>query len=303
MGKNYETDKLIFQERFRDISIRNPCTAVFIDVDSCLCAIEGIDELARIYGMYDEVALLTTKAMNGEIPFESVFEKRLGMIQPALKDLEAVAELYLATLTPFAKQTLDLLQRHGVEVNLLSAGYVNALLPLARELGIRDTHLLANTLFFDGDGHYAGYDETNPLTKRGGKLIVLKKLQLEKKVRGKIAIIGDSTSELEAKPVVDLHMGFGGWKERARIPDESDIFIKNTTFAPFIPLILGSTLTSELLEYYPDKRAQVAYALQELAAVRSNNDALKIEIKNLITSVPTGLFRYAYPKKPIWSGY
>src|SRR5688572_9250725 len=43
---------------------------VVMDMDSTLIRIEVIDELARAYGVYDEVAAITTRAMLGNMPYE-----------------------------------------------------------------------------------------------------------------------------------------------------------------------------------------------------------------------------------------
>ena len=52
---------------------------VFFDVDSTLVTIEGIDVLAD---GNPEIAKLTDAAMNGEIPLDQVYARRLEMIRP-----------------------------------------------------------------------------------------------------------------------------------------------------------------------------------------------------------------------------
>ena len=64
------------QSRDQDICIDalrfEPYNTVFIDVDSCLSSVEGIDELARMRGKYDAVGQLTEEVMNGMLPFDAV---------------------------------------------------------------------------------------------------------------------------------------------------------------------------------------------------------------------------------------
>ena len=64
----------------------------FIDCDSTLSTIEGIDELARGKGgdVFARVVELTHAAMNGEIPIGEVFPRRMEMIRP---DRELCARL------------------------------------------------------------------------------------------------------------------------------------------------------------------------------------------------------------------
>ena len=55
---------------------------LFIDCDSTLSTIEGIDELARAKGdeVFAQVVELTNAAMNGEVPISEVFPRRMRMI-------------------------------------------------------------------------------------------------------------------------------------------------------------------------------------------------------------------------------
>jgi phosphoserine phosphatase len=49
-----------------------PFELIIFDCDSTLSTIEGIDELARWQGRTQQVAELTNRAMNGDVPLESV---------------------------------------------------------------------------------------------------------------------------------------------------------------------------------------------------------------------------------------
>ena len=53
---------------------------ICFDCDSTLSKIEGIDELARRVCLGEEMSKLTEAAMNGELPLEAVYERRLIMI-------------------------------------------------------------------------------------------------------------------------------------------------------------------------------------------------------------------------------
>jgi len=61
---------------------------VFFDVDSTLVTIEGIDVLA---GGNPEIASLTNAAMNGEIPLDQVYARRLELIRPTRAQVDALA--------------------------------------------------------------------------------------------------------------------------------------------------------------------------------------------------------------------
>ena len=200
---------------------------VVFDVDSTLVTIEGIDVLAA--GNAD-VARLTEAAMNGEIPLEEVYARRLDMIRPTPAGVDALARQYLESIVPGARETIRRLQNAGAAVHLVTAGIEQAVLPLARALGVRSVH--AVRLRF-GEGRYAGF-EPSFLTKTGGKELVIRDIRA--RTKGKAAMIGDGASDLEAKPAVDLFIGFGGVHIRPRVRDNADVFV--TEMAAVIPYLI-----------------------------------------------------------------
>ena len=65
---------------------------ICFDCDSTLSKIEGIDELARRVGMGAEMSKLTDAAMNGELPLEAIYDRRLSLIKPDKASIEWVAD-------------------------------------------------------------------------------------------------------------------------------------------------------------------------------------------------------------------
>src|SRR3954452_19922048 len=97
---------------------------VFFDVDSTLVTIEGIDVLAD---GNPQIATLTDAAMNGEIPLDQVYAKRLEMIRPSKERVEQLAAEYLRSLVAGANETIAALQDRGVVVHLITAGIEQAI--------------------------------------------------------------------------------------------------------------------------------------------------------------------------------
>ena len=210
---------------------------VFIDVDSCLVGIEGIDELARMNNCIDEVEKLTKLAMNGDVPFDAVFENRLTIIKPHTDDLIRVGEMYLENITPNASDIIRRLKLGGVTVWLISGGYDEAIYPLADFVGVNRTHVLANHLLFNTNGEYQGFDCINPLCRKMGKRECITKLKEEGLVIGKVAIIGDGMSEMETKGIVDICIGFGGHVTRDKVKNRADVFITEPAFTALVPIL------------------------------------------------------------------
>ncbi|HSP35727.1 MAG TPA: HAD-IB family phosphatase, partial [Thermoanaerobaculia bacterium] len=201
---------------------------IFFDVDSTLVTIEGIDELAA---GNREVARLTDRAMNGEIPIEDVYAARLDIIRPTAAMLAALAQQYVSSIVDGAEETVRTLREAGGVIHLVTAGIEQAVRPLGQKLGVEDVR--AVRLRFDGE-RYAGFDPS-PLTRNGGKELVVRDVRA--RTKGKAAMIGDGVSDLEAKPAVDLFIGFGGVHIRQRVKDNADVFV--TDLPAVIPHLIA----------------------------------------------------------------
>lgn len=195
---------------------------VFFDVDSTLVTIEGIDVLAD---GNREIAKLTDAAMNGEIPLDQVYAKRLEMIRPSKERVERLGSTYVASVVDGAKETIAALQNAGVIVHLVTAGIEQAIVPLANALNVNSRNVHAVKLVFDANGEYKDFDRRSFLTRPGGKELVVRDVRARS--HGKAAFIGDGVSDLEAKPAVDLFIGFGGVVVRPRVKENADLYVTN----------------------------------------------------------------------------
>lgn len=199
---------------------------IIFDCDSTLSAIEGIDELARVHGpeVFRQVEAMTHEAMEGRIPVESVFGRRLDIIRPTRADAAAIGERYIATVEPTARATVAALKERGWTPVIISGGFRPCIRPLAQFLGIERVE--AVELNFDAEGNYGGYDRDFPTTRSGGKPLVVARLKAELQPTRVIAV-GDGVSDLEMKPEVDLFAGFGGYVARPAVRAQAHCFLRN----------------------------------------------------------------------------
>ena len=193
----------------------------FIDCDSTLSTIEGIDELARGKGgdVFQRVVELTHAAMNGEVPIGEVFPRRMEMIRPDRELCDAVAALYVETIVPGAEEMIRELKQAGWLPVILSGGFAPLIRPLAERLGI--AHVEAVPLYFHEDGSYQGYGEDYPTTRNLGKNEVIREWK-QALLPERVVMMGDGMSDLETKPDVDDFIGFGGVVARPKIEQGSD---------------------------------------------------------------------------------
>lgn len=186
---------------------------IAFDCDSTLSSIEGVDELARIAGdqIFQEVEDLTNLAMDGKVPVEEVFARRLDLIQPTFAQCEAVGRMYLKTVEPTAKETINKMQKQGWTCIIISGGFEPCISPLARELGIAKVE--AVPLKFDTRGQYLGFDENYPTTRSGGKTEIIRSIRAKLGLN-KFIMVGDGVSDLETISEVDTFIGFFRYVQR-----------------------------------------------------------------------------------------
>lgn len=198
---------------------------VILDVDSTLSGVEGIDWLASLRGAEVRAwsAELTDRAMEGVIPIESVYGERLRVVRPTLSEIQELSTVYLDRVTARARETLAELRARGVELVMVSGGLREAILPLAKELGVREERLHAVSVFFDVDGEYTGFDERSPLTRQDGKRSIVKEMAL----KGPVLAVGDGMTDCEMKPVVDAFAAFTGFIKRDPVVERADYVIEN----------------------------------------------------------------------------
>jgi phosphoserine phosphatase len=215
-------------------SVTKSSKLICFDCDSTLSAIEGVDELARLRGpaVLAQVAAMTNDAMDGKIPLEQVFSRRLEIIRPGRNETAAVGQHYIKEIEPTAMATIAALKAAGWTPVIVSGGYTQAIEPLARLLGIE--RIEAVRLEFDAAGNYAGYDLAHPASRQGGKPEIVRALKAEFRPVRAVAV-GDGVSDLETHGEVDLFVGFGRYAERAKVKAGAHVFIKS--LAELLPLL------------------------------------------------------------------
>lgn len=224
---------------------------IFFDCDSTLSAIEGIDELARLKGKEWRVGILTDKAMNGDLDLSEVYGKRLQAIRPTRGQLKAIEDRYWETIVPDALEVVTALRFLGKQVFIVSGGLAEPVRGFGKRLGvplenIRAVELEYNELSGDWWQYhqpqtqnaqtYLDYNE-GPLTVSSGKPAIIKALAEGK--HGRRLMIGDGASDLAARSMVDLFVGFGGVVARDKVLKGADIFLHANSLAPILPLAIG----------------------------------------------------------------
>ncbi len=217
--------------------------SVVLDVDSTLTAVEGIEWLGarRSPEVSRQVSEMTQEAMTGAMPLEDVYAARLALVRPGRKEIEALAEAYRQATTPGASEAIAALRAAGVGICVISGGLLEAVAPFAASLGVDQDEVHAVSVHFTPDGRYAGFDTESPLTRRGGKSIVVLGANLAKSVLA----VGDGSTDAELKTVkiagqsaVSAFAAFIGVAARPSVVAVADYVISR--FDELLSIVTGS---------------------------------------------------------------
>lgn len=201
-----------------------------MDVDGTLILEEVIDLLGREAGCEEEIAQLTSQAMQGELDFESSLRKRVSFLEglPVSVFEKVFNSIHL---TPNAQEFISILQKNGILVGLVSGGFTPIVERLAKSLSI--TYFSANQLEVKGGfltGKLVG-QIISPEIKKETLEQWIKELKLPKE---RTVAIGDGANDLLMLKSAGLGIAFCA-KEvlKQEIPNHVD----KRDFLEVLPLI------------------------------------------------------------------
>jgi phosphoserine phosphatase len=127
------------------------------------------------------------------------------------------------------------LNRLDKRVCIVSGALEPAVRTLAEHLDIPLSGVFAVPIRHDADGNYAGYDESSPLAKSGGKVAFVRALAEARK--GGLALVGDGITDLEAAAHAARFVAFGGVVKRQPVLDAAKVVCTRNDLAALVPLL------------------------------------------------------------------
>src|SRR5690606_26364155 len=199
-----------------------------IDFDSTFTQVEALDELARISlehhpeqdTIYKQIEGYTNAAMEGRISFRESLTGRVKLLQANRSHLDKLITHLKKKVSASFSRNRDFFREHSDDVLIVSGGFKEFITPVVTPYGIKTEHIYANTFIFDDEGNIIGYDEHNPLSDEGGKVILLKTMKLDGTIYG----IGDGYSDFQLKEsgLIEKFYAFTENIERKSVSEKAD---------------------------------------------------------------------------------
>ena len=181
------------------------------DMDSTMIRQECIDELADEAGVGARVAVITARAMNGELDFEAALRERVGLLKGLPVSVIDRVIRDRITLMPGGPVLLATMKAHGAHAVLVSGGFTAFTGAIAARLGFDENR--ANTLLQAG-GVLTG-EVADPILGKQAKVDALEEITARLGITAdEVLAVGDGANDLgmltragsgvalHAKPVV-----------------------------------------------------------------------------------------------------
>jgi phosphoserine phosphatase len=163
------------------------------DMESTIIEQECLDELAAYAGLRDRISEITSRAMRGELAFETALNERVALLNGL--DAASLEEIYASRLSlmPGAATLIATMRRHGAYCALVSGGFTFFTERIAARLGFDSQQ--ANVLEIAG-GKLTGRVR-QPILGREAKLAALQQLTEDLRLHAEDTLaVGDGANDL-----------------------------------------------------------------------------------------------------------
>lgn len=175
------------------------------DMDSTIINVECLDELADFAGIKAEIAVITERAMRGELEFEPALRERVSKLKGlALDSLQRTYDERVQ-LNPGAATFVKTMAAHGARCVLVSGGFTFFTSRVAEAAGF---HANRANVLLDDDAALTGVVQ-EPILGRRAKLDAMREEAAHLRINDKdVLAIGDGANDLDMIKAAGLGVAY-----------------------------------------------------------------------------------------------
>lgn len=193
------------------------------DMDSTIITIECIDELADFLGIKEEIASITSRAMNGEVDFAAALRARVALLRGLKASVIDEICRERIQLTAGARCLVQTMRANRAVTALVSGGFTQFTGHVAELAGFE--HHFGNRLEIRNGCLTGGIEE--PLRDGPAKLETLKQLSLSNGLQTADAVaVGDGSNDLEMIKAAGIGCAYRGHQI---LRNDADVGINSTS--------------------------------------------------------------------------
>ena len=185
------------------------------DMDATMVVEETLDELAGYAGIGNQIAAITTRAMNGELDFQSALHERVALLA-GLPEKALHQTHERMTFSPGAKMLLTSLKNHGLYCVLVSGGFTFFTTRVAESLEFDEHH--GNTLLLE-NGELTGKVALPVLDKTFKQKCLMETAERMGIALSETIAIGDGANDLPMLQAAGLGIG---WRSKPILREALD---------------------------------------------------------------------------------
>ena len=177
------------------------------DMDSTLIDQEVIDELARVKGIHDEIALITESAMRGELDFTQSLQRRVLLLK-GMAWYEAQAIIPHLTVSAGGEALLQNLRQQQIKTAIVSGGFEFVLKHFEKQLFLDQVY--GHKLILDDDELLTGEVEA-PIVDAAYKQKLVHQLKQNYQVDlNETVVVGDGANDIPMISEAGISVSFAG---------------------------------------------------------------------------------------------
>lgn len=168
---------------------------------------------------------ITELGMKGVISFPKSLESRIKLFSPNKEALEKIKGKILSEISNSFSSHKDFFKENAEHIFIISGGFSDCVLPIAKELFIPEKNVFANDFVFNSAKEIISIDKEKFIAQDRGKVKQVEALNICEPC----CVIGDGYTDYQIKEdgLADYFIAYTEHKERKEVCKNADVKVNN----------------------------------------------------------------------------